>query len=265
MAVLRSKREVAGTEYENTFSKLYELSKTHTSSVSKRRKKWLCADIDEAMNRAYINIMAIDTMRIQKEPPDSERVVNLSSNAIDSLVSLQKPLLCMWNICRFETRKMVTWAAAINDELKLLRNMARREGEREVIMILDWQAIKSMKFLENMSNLHYYTHGKVTNAPMAYDSTQGKLLIECVNDALYYVSRANFRIPQTKKEYETRREYISLAISSLKQMNRGILSYFNLMKYSERIMEEWSTMLSEEIKLLVGLQKSDKARFSNLE
>ena len=46
MSVLRSKRHIAETEFEHTFSELYAYSMEHTAAVSKRRKKWLCTNID---------------------------------------------------------------------------------------------------------------------------------------------------------------------------------------------------------------------------
>ena len=36
------------------------------------------------------------------------------------------------------------------------------------------------------------------------------------------------------------------------------------MGYSERIMREWSDLLTSELKLLYTLQRSDKARFKDL-
>lgn len=41
MSVIRSKRNIANTEYEDYFTKLYHFSEEQTSRVSKRRKKWL--------------------------------------------------------------------------------------------------------------------------------------------------------------------------------------------------------------------------------
>ena len=100
---------------------------------------------------------------------------------------------------------------------------------------------------------------------MVYDNTHGRLLIKEADDAFYFLILANQKIPETKDEYEKRRAYISESISCLKRMNRSLLFYFNLMKYSERIMNEWSDMLVQELKMLYALQQSDKERFSMLE
>ena len=43
-----------------------------------------------------------------------------------------------------------------------------------------------------------------------------------------------------------------------------MLSYFNVMEYSERIMMEWSEMLVTEIAKLRALQQSDAKRFKSL-
>ena len=60
MSVIRSKRHISKFEYENTFTKLYQFSAEQTSKISKRRKKWLCTDIDEIMNNAYNLIMEMN-------------------------------------------------------------------------------------------------------------------------------------------------------------------------------------------------------------
>lgn len=90
------------------------------------------------------------------------------------------------------------------------------------------------------------------------------MLISLVNDAFYELILANKKIPETRIEYEARRQHISNSITYLKEMNRPMLFYFNLMQYSERIMKEWSELLVSELKMLSSLQKSDKERFKTL-
>lgn len=263
MAVLRSKRQISKTEFENTLSNLYRYSMNKTIAVPKRRKKWLCVEIDDTMNTVYSDIMEVNTCYIQDTDDKAEYTAILIRRSIDNLISLQKPLMIMWNVQKYETKTMVEWSSFIKRELLLLNYLL--ESEVEIHMpILDWRTINSVNFLKNMSELHRYTHGKVASACMSYDSTQGKLLINTVNDAFYYLMRANEKIPTTKKEYMKRKERISNVISSLHQMNRSLLPYFNLMQYSERIMNEWSSMLTQELKMLYALQKSDKSRFDGL-
>ena len=90
------------------------------------------------------------------------------------------------------------------------------------------------------------------------------MLLSIMDDALYQLVKANRKIPETHDEYEFRRQCISKAIQRLEQANRPMLAYFNVMKYSERIMMEWSEMLVTEIAKLRALQQSDAKRFKDL-
>lgn len=264
MAVLRSQRKISDTEFENTFMRLYCFSREETSSVPKRRKRWLCTDIDLTMNKIYRNIMEINECYFRDRTDKQKYINELSDSSVELLLSLEKPLMSLWNIQHYETKTMVHWVTQINKEIELL-NLIHKTEIGDKIMIIDWCAVNSMRFLNNMSALHRYTHSKVTNAMGRYDDTEGALLISLIDDALYSLISANRKIPTTREEYIVRSKYISHSISCLKQLNRRMLAYFNLMQYSERIMREWSDMLIEELNLLIGLQKSDKSRFKNLE
>lgn len=265
MSVLKNHRSVAYTEFENTFTALYQLSARRTSSVPKRRKKWVSDKIDVIMNRASMYVIAINSLYIYENKRDE--VSKLASKAFNLLMTLEKRLIVLWNIEKYEVRKMAAWATLIRKELILLNKRIlddTKDEDIEMFMILDWQFIGKSEFCQNMCNLHRYTHGKVTNANCGFDSTHGSLLIDLVDSALYNVMKGNYKVPKTKAEYEKRAKCISTAISALKAMNRPLLFYFNVMHYSEEVMKTWSNMITKEIKLLCGLQQSDKKRFSEL-
>ncbi len=264
MAVLRSKRHISRYEFEHTFSDLYAFSRERTSRVSKRRKKWLCYNIDSSMNSIFNMIMEVNEGRFLDNTTPSVEKSNLIGRSFDCLIELEKPLMVLWNIEKYETKKMAHWVELLNKELFLLNLISNKEEPPKKIMILDWKRIHETKFLSKMSELHRYVHGKVVNAKNRYDDTDSSLLISLVDDAFYNLMVANRKIPETKEEYEKRKEHISKAISSLKKMNRPMTFYFNTMGYSERIMREWSDLLTSELKLLYTLQRSDKARFKDL-
>ena len=71
-------------------------------------------------------------------------------------------------------------------------------------------------------------------------------------------------IPETKEMYITRKELISDAITCLQDSEYPIYELFNIMQYSENVMKEFSDLLTTEIKLLKGLQKSHAERYKNL-
>lgn len=175
MSVLRSKRQVAKTEYENTFANLYKFSYERTVAIPKRRKKWLANNIDTTMNRVYRNIMAINEHYNRDESCKNSHTCEIAEMCIENLLSLEKPLMIMWNVQESEMRVMAPWVEQINYEIFLLNHMCMCEVSYPKVAVLDWRAINSAQFLKNMSELHRYTHGKVTNACMDYDNTQGAL------------------------------------------------------------------------------------------
>ena len=263
MAVLRSQRQVSKTEFENTFSVLFRQTREYTLAVPRRRQRWLCTEINRHINEAYRAVIEANEYFSVNKAHQIEQKKHMAAEAINHLYELDKPLAVMCNVQRFETDKMARWVELINREISLLCSVGDCE-KRGGIMILDWQVINSANFLKNMSDLHRYTHGKVAGAKIAYDGTEGALLISAVDDAWYCLIKANQKVPTTRKEYEKRRENISQAIMRLREMQRYLLSYFNLMHYSERVINEWCQMLTDELRLLFAIQKSDKNRFGSL-
>lgn len=264
MAVLRSKRQVSKTEFENTFSALYRQTREYTLAIPRRRKKWLSKEIIRHMNAAYREVVEVNDYFHPDKAQKIEHIQNMAKSAACHLYDLEKPLMVMWNVQKFETDKMARWVELINKEISLLNSIAVSKEATSGIMMLDWQVVNTANFLKNMSDLHRYTHGKVAGAKVDYDDTEGALLISAVDDAWYCLLQANKKVPTTRKEYEKRRENISRAIMHLQEMNRYLLSYFNLMRYSERVMNEWCLLLTTELRLLFAVQSSDKKRFGSL-
>lgn len=266
MSVLKNNRNIAYTEFERVFFELYNRSANNTSKVAKRRKKWISDNIDYIMNQTSYLIMSINTMYYDKKSKNEE-ISKLANRAYSTLKKLQKPLLVFWNVEMYEFNKMASWANLIHKTLIEINKRSLNKIEESKVdnfMILDWNFINKTEFCRNICELHRYCHGKIANADCRYDSSYGCQLIELVDSAFYHVMEANRKEPKTKDEYDKRKEHISIAISELKDMERPMLFYINLMQYSERIIKEWSKMLNKEIKLLCGVQKSDKERFSKL-
>lgn len=264
MAVLKSKRGISNLEFENNFVELYRFSSMHISKVPKRKKKWLCEDINKDMNLLYKKVMDINELYFRSK---SARSLYISESILSIeyiLKDLNKHLLSLWNIQGYDFNTMEKWAMLIKKEIFLLNKEGCDNFIDLNINILDWDYINKAIFLKNMSELHRYTHSKVINAKNDFDDTDGNLLISLVNDAFYELILANTKVPKTKEEYEVRRNHISKAITYLGEMNRPMLFYFNMMEYSERIMVEWSELLVNELKMLISLQSSDKERFKNL-
>jgi len=264
MSVLKNKRNIAECEYERTFKDLYRTIRDGTIKVSKRKQKWVCANIEKYLNSAFSDILSITE---EYDKKDTAKKIKLVTHAIKCLGKLEKPLLVLWNIEKYPEDKMKQWSNLVDKEVSLLNNLVKGENvvvDMNKIMTIDWRRVESASFLSNMSRLHKVVHGKAIHIPNAYDSFDTNILIHCVDDAWYNLLKANEKYPRTKDDYEKRRTRISEAISDLYKMQRPLVSFFNIMEYSENTIKDISTMLNNEIKMLVRLQKNDKERFAKL-
>ena len=252
------------TEFENSFRFLYEHSTKQLEKIPKRKQYWLSTSIEGILNDIYLMIMELNEEIYRKHDDElSEDEVQMFKEIAIKLHDLEKPLIVLWNIEDYEMKKMVSWVKLLQKEFDVVIEKAAIKSNYK-FMILDWNRIKEVEFLRNLSVLHKYIHSKVINAPRKYDSNVGNIMIKLIDDTLYLVYSANSKKPTTKKEYEKRKKCLDKAINNLYAMQRPMLSYFNLVGYNEATYNEWSKMLTDELKLLQGLRKSDKANFGDL-
>ena len=121
-----------------------------------------------------------------------------------------------------------------------------------------------LAFLGKMAELHRYTFQKTAHAPNdAFDALSVRI-DDFATNALYDVVMANDREPKTRAQAQTRDAYLKDAIDNLNAMQRPMVGLWNIMQYSENIMDEWAGMIDEEIRILVGLRDADRARYKNL-
>ena len=246
MAVLKSKRTVSKEEYEHSFKAMYKHFVSHLSNVPKRRQKWLCKDLYRILNRTFEDIMEISEGYFA-EDNKQEAIDAIVLSCIQRLQSLQKPLLVLWNIEKFEMRRMVYWVKLIHTVLDLLNNMMEAPIEMEYLYVLDWSAIYRAKFMSNMVELHRFVHGKVVKAPAKDDDSYNYLFITLIDNALYELCEANRRVPKTAEEYRKRRQHISNAISNLNKCQRPMIYFFSVHEYSNEVIKQMSGLLSTEL------------------
>lgn len=264
MSVIRSQRNLSSYEYENSTANFYHFSRRHTEKIPKRRRRWLAYPIESAMSKLYLDAQSITEYYHKNSNMVREYKCKTSEYCIQQILDLEKPLMVLWNVQKYETKKMAAWVELANHVIAMFGKVADIDVSNSKLSMLDWKAINEMRFLKVMSELHQYVHGKAVHEKMIYDNSIGVSMTSVVDDAFYYVMKANMQYPKTKEEYEKRRQLLSQAISLLHKLNRSMISYFNLMRCSERVMREWSDLLIEELTLLYAVQTSDKKRFGKL-
>ena len=121
-------------EYENALAQLYQYSMQKTIAVPKRRQKWLCQDIDATMNRVYFDVMGINTGYVQDKEQRATYESDIAMRSADALMLLQKPLITLWDVQRYESKTMAKWANLIQRECALLRGIAKQKGSDELVI-----------------------------------------------------------------------------------------------------------------------------------
>ena len=263
MSVVKALRNQSSYEYDNTFHLLYKDIVFRMQRIPKRKQEYVAKPLCDIMNKEFDTISKISYGFFRGRTKEK---YNLVLSAIDILYELEKPLMVYQVIEHIEIKKIRRIVDMIESEVRLLNGLLPDELKlsHKSFLVLNWDYINNAEFMNNMVKLHRYTYSKVMHGNNALKYTASPMLLNIMDDALYQLVKANRKIPETYDEYVERRQCISNAILRLEQANRPMLSYFNVMKYSERIMMEWSEMLVTEIAKLRALQQSDAKRFKNL-
>ena len=265
MAVLASQRSIAREQYVTHFGKLYGYTEERINKIPKRKKMWLSTPIIETMNRIYNDILSTNNPYYKFELCELDRLEQ-ARYITSNLLSLQKPLLSLWNIEDYKEKSMVAWIEMINEEiyyLGLYGGAKPRKG-KNYMFILDKKAINKMDFLKNMCELQKYIYTRVVSSSTSCKEMRGRFLIDLADEAMYRVMKANSRYQKTKADYEERKKNLSIAMNCLNKMQPMMLSFFQIMDYSNSIMKEWCELFDKEMLLLSKVMKSDKERFKNL-
>jgi hypothetical protein len=271
MSILKNKRSISKYEYENTFDIIYKEIGKSMQSVPVRLRIWINTPLNHRLNEIYSTIMELRTNYFPNKTKN-EKQLELVNSIINQILELQQCLYNFWNVMNCKDKKKASWCELLNKELALLHGMNKKnplykenkEMEGRKIIYYQKHEIQKAQFLKNMSRFHDYTHRKISHAKRLYIDRECTMISEYVDNAWYYCLKANQKIPETKSEYECRKKCISNAISNIIKMEKPLFSLFNLMGYSEDILKEWSGLMSDELRLLRALRKSDKERFSDL-
>lgn len=264
MSVLKSKRTLSRYEYLAAYGELRKYSDEKVNKMAHRKFPYLGAPIIDILNHIENYLMQIFDQYFYYDiklnaKPEQAKIV------IAELQNLQKPLLALWNVDKYTENRMGMWCDLINNTIQ---HVARYGGIKcscnDFVFILDKTVISKAFFIQNMCELHKLIYTKMVSAPKYVVHTSGQTLMDLANESLYYVCKANLGIPNNKQLYEQRKRYLSKALNCLKRMNRHIVTVFNLMGYSERVMNEWCELYTTELTSLENLIRADEKRFGHL-
>lgn len=265
MSVLARLRSTAPTEFEMNCERLVKYTVGRMDSLPNRYKKFVRPKIMTPLMGAYHDVIIANETSWKSENGRKERV-QLFERALRRLSMLQRPLVVYWNLKNTKQGGIDEWVNLINREIALINGAAKRKEGDPVLYIRSYQMAYSDDhiFLNRMRDLHKYTYSKICTVPLEYKDHLSDAILKYVDDALYLVLEGNRSIPTSKAEYERRDKCFRQAVSNLNGLQRPLYSLWNVMNYSENVMDEWACAIDEEILLIQGVRKSDRERFRHL-
>lgn len=263
MSVLRSRRKVAYSEFERQMANICRYTNDRLGSVPARYRKFLYPKVYNPMNAAYTNLILANEQNARTKTGIERRNAYFGV-ALKHICSMQKPMLSLWNIIDVKEESCEQWANMFNREIALIFGAAKKQEDCNMFVALPRSKIQKLAFLNKMSELHKFTYQKIGHAPEYCKDLLSCKIAEFADAALYCIVMANHKIPETKSDAEKRLGYIQGAIDNLNGMQRPLLALWNIMDYSEKIMDDWAGLLSDELRILEGLKKADSSRYKNL-
>lgn len=239
-------------------------TKDRLNKVPARYKKFINPKVYDPTNKAYTAVILASEQNARTKTGYQNREKMLDA-AVRAIISLQKPMYAAWNLMGTEDGAIQRWTERYNKEIALLWGVLKRPKEEQPVFIaLPKTKMKRLAFLKTMSELHKYTYEKIGHAPEYCKDTLSNRIADFIDTALYEVVIGNHKIPETKEQARKREEHLQAAIDSLNGLQRPLFALWNIMDYSENIMNEWSELLDTELKLLEGLMEADKERYKKL-
>lgn len=264
MAVLRSQRTTAYSEFERNMGAIHKDLEQRMHALPVRYKKHLCKSLYEPMNRAYDAVILANEQKGRGAIQAANRQKHFKE-AVESIMAMEKPLMAFLNIRDVKPESCARIGESINREILLIYGAAKWSmEERPVFHVPHKEKFKNLAFLGKMSELHKYTLEKTAHAPNGCFDSLSVRIDDFATNALYDVVMANEKMPETRMEADIRDALLKDAIDNLNAMQRPLLGLWNIVQYSERIMDEWAGLLSEEIRILTGLREADRNRYKGL-
>lgn len=264
MAVLRSKRTLAYSEFERQMAKIHQDLESRMHALPVRYKKHVCGKLYAPMNRAYDAVILANEQKGHNKAAQEKRQKCLSV-AVKNIMAMERPLMAFLNIRDVKDASCELIGKALNFEISLIWGAAGWPTEEmPVFHSLKKEKFARLAFLGKMAALHRYTFEKTAHAPNDCFDSLSTRLDDFATNALYDVVMANDRMPTTRAEAEKRDAYLKDALDNLNAMQRPMVGLWNIMQYSEKIMDEWAGMLDEEITILTGLRSKDRERYKAL-
>lgn len=241
--------------------------------LPRRRLEFVAYPFMSKMNRVYELVLSISDGRNTPE----ERY-NRIVEAEHALAEIEKPLWVWWNICagrndpdikRMDVHKRAFICERFNEEMLLLRKEQKNskiysaDNDNEEGLLVRYYTdseIMNAIFLTKLSELHQIVHGKVLKLPALIRGSEANILVSLTDDAWWSAINGNKLRLGVPGEREERKKSFCRTVSDLEKAERPMFSVLSIGGYSNDEMQDWIDLFNECLRLIKGIQKSDRRR-----
>lgn len=132
-------------------------------------------------------------------------------------------------------------------------------------VIRSQRSLSDMEFLNTARQLEIYTIRKCVNTiPKRYTFYLGENLAKAATAVYENVKKGNSVYPTNAHEVQIRRDFFIKAYVELQSLVSQIEVAYELLHFDTKVLEEWSTLIAQEINLVKGVMESDKKKYKKL-
>ena len=114
MGVIKAKRHIAKSEFEQTFSLFFADSRRLLSKVPKRRKDFICPKIIWLNNSIYNDLMIVQLNLFAKQKDKKDEKQKRIKYALEKIENLEKAIMVYSNIMSLPFDKQCRWCDPLN-------------------------------------------------------------------------------------------------------------------------------------------------------
>lgn len=265
MSVLKNKRSESKVEFKDKFNDFYIYSVRKLEGINKRYQKDTTDQIIRLLNDAKENVAFLYLGILHQKITDKEKR-KYANKIIKNILETRPIILACFNLFCYEYKKQCIWANYLDIAIEYIFKVGGFDMryKKYEMPVIDYEQSKKVVYIQKMRAFQKNLYSQIVSSPKYFHDSNGAIILNCINNAVFYAMKANKKIPKNRDEYILRTKMLNEVLMYLEAMNAPLVALFSLRDYSGRNINNISKAHSEVIRLIQGVINSDKTRFASL-
>lgn len=265
MSVLEARRTLSPLQFVSTYNNIYREYNALLQSIPKRKKLFIVSNTYFHLNESLLCITNLSNHL----PNNTSTQVMLFWQNFHQLMELMQKIqddLFWINLVKPQKEKrMLQLEELLKKEIALLVGVARKMDEEYTVnlsRIYIPSKVKDVIFLEKLQELTKLTIGHVSHLPQVYQYSLKFPLIEYAGAAFKCAYDANNILLCDEDSLRQRAVLFDKSLDYLESYEQKLFILFSATNDYCNAMDinHWSYLLSETVKLIKAIKKSDRQR-----